>query len=70
LVKLCSLPGCYAHFSQGSYVLDVDRGHGYVDMAGFALGVEDRLGVFTQIATPRGLKPRIRDRVLREAVAL
>jgi hypothetical protein len=51
-------------------LVDVDRGHGYVDMAGFALGVEDRLGVFTQIATPRGLKLRIRDRVLREAVAL
>jgi uncharacterized protein len=51
-------------------LVDVDRGHGYFDMAGFALGVEDRLGVFTQVATPRGLKLRIRDRVLHEAVAL
>lgn len=51
-------------------LVDVDRGHGYFDMAGFALGVEDRLGVFTQVATPRGLKERIRDRVLQEAVAL
>jgi uncharacterized protein len=51
-------------------LVDVDRGHGYFDMAGFALGVEDQLGVFTQVATPRGLKERIRDRVLREAVAL
>jgi len=51
-------------------LVDVDRGHGYLDLAGFALGVEDRLGVFTQVATPRGLKRRIRDRVLREAVAL
>ena len=48
----------------------VDRGHGYFDMAGFALGVEDELGVMTQVATPGGLKLRIRDRVLREAVAL
>jgi hypothetical protein len=39
-------------------------------MAGFALGVEDELGVLTQIATPRGLKERIRERVLREAIAL
>jgi hypothetical protein len=45
-------------------------GHGYFDMAGFALGVEDELGVMTQVATPRGLKLRIRHRVLREAVAL
>jgi uncharacterized protein len=51
-------------------LVDVDRGHGYFDMAGFALGVEDQLGVFTQVATPRGLKLRIRDRILREAVAL
>ena len=51
-------------------LVDVDRGHGYLDMAGFAIGVEDTLGVFTQVATPRGLKLRIRDRVLREAVVL
>jgi len=51
-------------------LVDVDSGHGYFDMAGFALGVEDRLGVLTQVATPRGLKLRMRDRVLREAVAL
>lgn len=51
-------------------LVDVDRGHGYFDMAGFALGVEDELGVFTQVATPGGLKLRMRDRVLREAVAL
>lgn len=51
-------------------LVDVDRGHGYIDMAGFALGVEDRLGVLTQIATPGGLKLRIRDRALREAIAL
>jgi uncharacterized protein len=51
-------------------LVDVDRGHGYFDMAGFALGVEDELGVMTQVATPGGLKLRIRDRVLQEAVAL
>ncbi len=50
-------------------LVDVERGHGYFDMAGFALGVEDELGVMTQVATPGGLKLRIRDRVLREAVA-
>ena len=51
-------------------LVDVDRGHGYFDMAGFALGVEDQIGVFTQVATPRSLKFRIRDRVIRDAVAL
>ena len=51
-------------------LVDVDRGHGYIDMAGFALGVEDLLGVFTQVATTAGLKQRIRSRVLNEAKAL
>ena len=56
--------------SDPDLLVDVDRGHGYFDMAGFALGVEDQLGAFTQVAIARGLKERIRDRVLREAVAL
>ena len=34
------------------------------------LRVENELGVMTQVATAGGLKLRIRDRVLREAVAL
>lgn len=51
-------------------LVDVERGHGYFDMAGFALGVEELLGVFTQVATAGGLKSRIRQRVLHEAVAL
>ena len=51
-------------------LVDVERGHSYFDMVGFALGVEDELGVLTQVATSGGLKLRIRDRVLREAVAL
>ena len=33
-------------------LVDSERGHGYFDMAGFALGVEDELGVMTQVATP------------------
>jgi len=41
-----------------------------VSPAGFALGMEDEPGVMTQVATFRGLKLRIRDRVLREAAAL
>ena len=51
-------------------LVDVERSHGYFDMAGFALGVEDELGVMTQVATLHGLKLPIRDRVLQEAVAL
>ena len=45
-------------------------GRGYLDLAGFALDVEDLLGVFTQVATPNGLNPRLRARILAEAVPL
>jgi uncharacterized protein len=40
------------------------------DLTGFALDVQDLVNVFTQVATPNGLKARIRDRVLTEATAL
>jgi uncharacterized protein len=51
-------------------LVDVEPGRGYFDLAGFALDVEDLLGVFTQVATPNGLKPRIRATILADAVAL
>lgn len=51
-------------------LVDVERSHGYFDMAGFALDMEELLGVFTQVATTAGLKSRIRQRVTHEAVAL
>jgi hypothetical protein len=37
-------------------------------LSGFALDVEELLNVFTQVATPSGLKARIRDRILADAV--
>jgi hypothetical protein len=51
-------------------LVDLRPGHGYLDLTQFALDVEDLLHVFTQVATPGGLKPRLRDRVLDEAVPL
>jgi predicted nucleotidyltransferase len=40
------------------------------DLSGFALEVEEIVGHHVDVATPRGLKARIRDCVLAEAVAL
>ena len=40
------------------------------DLSGFALDVEEIVGRHVDVATPRGLKARIRDRVLAEAVGL
>jgi len=49
-------------------LIEMERGHGYFDMSGFALDVEGLLNVFTQVATPNGIKARMRERVLAEAV--
>jgi predicted nucleotidyltransferase len=51
-------------------LIDVAPGHGYFDMAGFALEVEALLGIFTQVATENGLKARMRNRIVTEAVAV
>src|SRR5437764_755678 len=51
-------------------LLDMDPEGSLFDMSGFALDVEELLNVFTQVATPNGLKSRIRDRVLGEAISL
>lgn len=51
-------------------LIDVAPGHGYFDMAGFAMDVEQLMGVFTQVATPNGLKKRMQARILVEAVPL
>ncbi|MDA3631161.1 nucleotidyltransferase domain-containing protein [Saccharopolyspora oryzae] len=51
-------------------LIDVARGSSLWDMSGFALDVEELLNVFTQVATPNGLKERIRDNVLAEAVPI
>ncbi len=39
-------------------------------LSGFALDVEEIVGRHVDVATPLGLKARIRDRVLAEAIAL
>lgn len=51
-------------------LVDVRRGTGVLTLSAFAGRVEELLGVQTQLATVEGLKPRIRDRVLAEAVRL
>ena len=50
-------------------LIDVAPGVG-LKMVSFALGVQDLMQVFTEIVTVPGLKKRIRDRVLAEAVPL
>lgn len=49
-------------------LVDVEPHTSLWDLSGFALAIEELLNVFTQVATPNGLKARMRDRILAEAV--
>jgi predicted nucleotidyltransferase len=51
-------------------LVDVAPGRGLFALGTFACDVEDLFGVFTQVVTEAGLKQRIRERVLAEAVAV
>lgn len=51
-------------------LVDTHPGTSLWDVTSFALDIEVLLNVFTQVSTPNGLKARIRDRVLADAVAV
>ena len=51
-------------------LVDLEPGRSLFDHAGLLLELEEFLGCKVDVITERGLRPRVRDRVLREAVPL
>jgi predicted nucleotidyltransferase len=51
-------------------LVDLDPGRGLLDLGGLLMDLRDLLQARVDVATPALLKARIRDRILREAVAL
>ena len=51
-------------------LVTMEAGRSLLDLAGLLLDLEDLLGCPVDVATEAGLKPRLRDRVLKEAKAL
>ncbi len=51
-------------------LVDVAPGRGLFALGSFAFAVQDVLGVFTQVVTVAGLKARIRDQVVAEALPI
>ena len=51
-------------------LVDLDPGRSLLDMGGLLVDLQDLLGCRVDVVTERGLKERIRRRVLAEAVAL
>jgi len=51
-------------------LVDLDPGHSLLDLGGFLMDLQELLGCKVDVVTEKGLRERIRDRVLREAVPL
>ena len=56
--------------SDVDFLVDMEPGRSLLDMGGLLMDLRELLGRPVDIVTVRGLKPRIRDRVLAEAVSL
>jgi predicted nucleotidyltransferase len=52
------------------FLVDMEPGRSLLDMGGLLMELRELLSRDVDVVTERGLKPRIRERVLREAVAL
>ena len=52
------------------FLVELEPGRTLFDLAGLQYDLEQLLGCRVDVVTERGLKPRIRQRVLREPVAL
>jgi len=51
-------------------LVDMEPGRSLLDMGGLLMDLQDLLGCSVDVVTERALRPRIRDRVLKEAVPL
>lgn len=51
-------------------LVDMESGRSLVDLGGLLMDLRELLGERVDVMTERSLKPRIRERVLREAVPL
>ena len=51
-------------------LVDLDPGRSLFDLGGLLMELQELLGCRVDVITERGLRPRLRERVLREAVPL
>jgi predicted nucleotidyltransferase len=52
------------------FLVDLEPGRTLLDLGGLLMELRDLLGLDVDVVTEHGLKPRIRDRVLKEAELL
>jgi uncharacterized protein len=56
--------------SDVDFLVELEQGRSLLDLGGLLYDLQNLLGCGVDVITPAGLKPRIRERVLREAVGL
>ncbi|MEW6683775.1 MAG: nucleotidyltransferase family protein [Nitrospirota bacterium] len=56
--------------SDVDFLVEMEPGRTLFDMGGLLMDLRDLLGRNVNVVSVRGLKPRIRERILREAVGL
>ena len=56
--------------SDVDFLVEMEQGRSLFDLGGFLMDLQDLLDCRVDVVTEKGLKERIRDRVLHEAVAL
>jgi predicted nucleotidyltransferase len=56
--------------SDVDFLVEMERGRSLFDLGGLLMDLQDLLGCKIDVATEKGLRERIRDRVLREAIPL
>ena len=52
------------------FLVDLEMGRSLLDLGGLLMDLQEVLGFRVDVVTERSLRPRIKERVLREAVAL
>ncbi len=52
------------------FLVDLEPGRSLLDLGGLLMDLEEVLGAPVDVVTEKGLRPHLRDRVLREAVTL
>jgi predicted nucleotidyltransferase len=52
------------------FLVDMEPGRSLLDMGGLLMELQDLLGCKVDVVTERGLRPRIKDRILNEALSL
>ncbi|WP_434686961.1 nucleotidyltransferase family protein [Pseudanabaena minima] len=56
--------------SDVDFLVDLEMGRNLLDLGGLLMDLQELLGCRVDVVTEKGLRQRIRDRVLREAVVL